>query len=155
MYLSSIQQGIQAGHVIAEMSLKYAACASTNGPGPFNEWAEKHKTMVLLNAGYGEEIHDLVRFFDRQGHCHHQYPWASFNEGQDALDGALTCVGIILPEKIYDLAKLARDPDEFKIIEHSVTSSGEYVDPNFDVKWEYNKWEWDLVKRLNQYGLAR
>ena len=150
MYLSSIQQGIQAAHVVAEMSLKYSAEASTRGPGPFNDWAENHKTMVLLNAGYGEEIHDLVRFFG-QG----QYHWASFNEGQDALDGALTCVGVILPEKIYELSKLIRDPDEFKIIEHRVVNSGEWVcNADGDI-WDYTKWEWDLVKRLNDYGLAR
>ena len=157
MYLSSIQQGIQAGHVIGEMSLKYLI----NNYGVndeicralYHEWVENHKTMVLLNAGYGAEIHELVTIFSHPDND--SLPWAFFKEGEDALDGALTCVGIILPDKIYELAKLIRDPEEFKIIEHSVVNSGDWLVNSDGLVWEYTKWEWDLVKRLNDYGLAR
>ena len=149
MYLSSIQQGIQAAHVVAEMALNYGHDAN----GWFLNWAKNHKTMVLLSAGYSEEIRSLVDFFEKKGT--NDYPWAFFNEGEDALDGALTCVGIILPEKIYELSKLIRDPEEFKIIEHSVVNSGDWLVNSDGLVWEYTKWEWDLVKRLNDYGLAR
>ena len=152
MYLSSIQQGIQAAHVVAEMGLEYGE-GNCEIDSHFLGWARDHKTMVLLNAGYSDEIRSLVDFFGREGN---PYPWAFFNEGQDALDGALTCVGIILPEKIYELSKLIRDPDEFKIIEHRVTTYGDYTSPiDLNEVWEYTKWEWDLVVRLNQYGLAK
>ncbi len=158
MYLSSIQQGIQAGHVIAEMSLCYSAMASTSGPGMFTEWAADHKTMVLLNAGYSEEIRQLATYFDRED----GYPWSMFQESGEALDGAVTCVGIILPEKIYGLAKRLRDEPlhHRQIIEHEVTTHGavairgEHTESGEGETWEYMKWEWDLVNRLNRYSLA-
>ena len=159
MYLSSIQQGIQAAHVVAEMATRYSAFASTSGPGMFTEWATDHKTMILLNAGYSEEIRNLKDLFQKNSN---QYPWAYFHESDEALDGALTCVGIILPEKIYGLAKLMRtEPVHVRqVIEHNVVTSGQYLplavqtESGEAEKWDYTKWEWALVTRLNQYGMA-
>jgi len=158
MYLSSIQQGIQAGHVIGELSLKYlikkenALIHQECGQALYLGWVEDHKTMILLNAGYGSELHDLVTMFSSNEN--ESFPWAPFYESTDALDGAITCVGIILPVRIYELSKLIRDPDEFKIIEHLVTTTGQWKTEEGET-WEYTKWEWDLVKRLNRYELAR
>ena len=97
MYLSSIQQGIQSAHVTAEIMLKYVTVTGsyeiTDDPKRIMawDWAKNHKTMILLNGGYSENIHNLIEFFDTR---ENPYPWADFYEGQDALDGALTCAGI-------------------------------------------------------------
>ena len=50
LYMSSIQQGIQAAHAVADMFIKYS---NENEPNyhPLREWATDHKTMILLNAG--------------------------------------------------------------------------------------------------------
>lgn len=150
MYLSSIQQGIQAAHVVAEMFTKYnkqnhAAAEMPDYSSPIcqqwnilNHWAEEHKTMVLLNAGYGEEIHKLVQFFEIP---ENPLPWAHFNEGKDALDGAITCVGIILPEEFYEAAKEIR----------SLTANNETPFLDKLESW----WERQLAAQLNNYGLAR
>lgn len=106
MYLSSIQQGIQSAHCLAEMFVKYPYNGSRNADGAafeasyfLSDWATDHKTMILLNGGYSENLRAIIELFNAS---ENPYPWSQFHEGQDALDGALTCVGIILPEKIYD-----------------------------------------------------
>jgi len=140
MYLSSIQQGIQAAHVTAEMFTKLHE--SEDAFMYLLEWATNHKTMILLNAGYSEEIRSLVEMFDSTDN---PYPWASFNEGKDALDGALTCVGIILPEKIYRIAELNRK---------------EVKEQTEVAEWrrlvgDCSRWELSVVDRLPRYGLAK
>jgi hypothetical protein len=91
MYLSSIQHGIQAAHCLQEIN--------NNFPG--NEiltvWAENHKTMYVLNGGTSEQMHGLLWLFK---HSSNNLPWATFNE--PSLDNALTCIGIIVPDYIYD-----------------------------------------------------
>lgn len=168
MYLSSIQQGIQSAHTLTEMFTKYVNATDWNDHTvQLFEWAKNHKTMVLLNAGYSEEIRSLVELFSNH---RNKYPWASFSEGNDALDGALTCVGIILPQKIYDGAKIIREwrPSKGEAHHLSPRDTLEYegqivVGPenvfNINVEglitWEYNGFERKLVQRLNNYGLAK
>ena len=67
MYLSSIQQGIQAAHVVGELFTSYSESrtnAMSEGGKLLWEWACDHKTMILLNGGYSENIHRLCEFFD-------------------------------------------------------------------------------------------
>ena len=145
MYLSSIQQGFQAAHVTHELFRKYP------GPNKYHDqlasWADLHKTMILLNGGYSDNLRELINMF-----AVHQnpYPWASFNEGQDSLDGALTCVGIVLPEKIYDCAAAFRADPTFI---DSVREGGYYYDENGG-RAELSKWEFELCQELNNYSLA-
>jgi hypothetical protein len=163
MYLSSIQQGIQAAHVVADMFVKY----------PYHDpeaeilraWATDHKTMVLLNGGYSETIRDLVEFLDT---CRNPLPWASFNEGVDALDGALTDVGIIIPEKIYQMAAAIRSQRSVhageRFISDVIREEGMITvypenklgfNVTEDTVLSYTKFEYDLMLRLNEFGLAK
>jgi len=151
MYLSSIQQGIQAAHVITNIFTKYDPGVDKEADILY-EWALEHETMVLLNAGYSENIRDLLSFFDDP---ENPYPWSEFHEGEDALDCALTDVGIILPEKIYEGAKeLRANPcapttliEEGKL--HLFTgTTGAHTE-------EYTKWEAYLMNKLNTFGLAK
>ena len=173
MYLSQIQQGIQAAHVLAEMWVKWGDPVFTQYTD-LKEWAENHKTMILLNAGYSSEIESLVEYFNRQN----PYPWASFNEDPRALGlgyddigqkGALTCAGIILPERIYETARIIRSwrprhnqpwtdgpMHEIETKGHlTIRPANEYgYETEEKIVWEYTKWEYDLAHRLNQYRLA-
>lgn len=162
MYLSSIQQGIQAAHVTAEIYNKYMpnfvkwgteCCFDvTTEVVTLVEWAMNHKTMILLNAGYGEEIHSLLDLFNEE---QNPYPWAPFFEGKDALDGALTCVGIVLPEKIYETSKLLRENSAMELF---VRNSGitSYTNSERElVSAEMSLWDLNLALRLNRYGLAK
>jgi hypothetical protein len=152
MYLSSIQQGIQAAHVLGEMFIKYTQPDDMETE-MLHEWAKNHKTMILLNGGYSESIRDLYEFLKSS---ENPYPFADFHEGQDALDGALTSVGIVLPEKIYGfdlvdvtsaLGFLAADGFYSKTVTDKKTG---YVNT-----YEYTKWELELIQRIGQFGLAR
>jgi hypothetical protein len=140
MYLSSIQQGLQSAHVVGNLFVKYKQdCMARD---ILFDWATDHKTIILLNAGYSEEIRNLINFF---GSRENKYPWAAFNEGIDALDGATTCVGIIVPENIYEASKvLSSRPKDFVFYQHDVW--GSHKPTGFEV---------ELATRLNTYGLAR
>lgn len=161
MYLSSIQQGIQSGHVIADMFVKYFE-TSKFGYVPQLEflikWADEHKTMILLNAGYASEIHDLGSFLIDNANS---FPWASFSESTEALDGAATSIGIILPEKIYNTSGYIRSlsPDD-----RDMTLRLMYLNNQIEVPatkttklviYNLTNFEIDLVQKLNNYGLAK
>ena len=158
MYLSSIQQGIQAAHVTAEMLLKYVTITEdyevTANPKRIMawQWARDHKTMVLLNGGYGETIRNLIEFFDD---IENPYPWAEFYEGEDALDGALTDVGIILPEKIYaGSSELRSNPAAPQLLLEEGCLGLFTGTPEARTE-EYSRWEAQLMGKLNTFGLAK
>ena len=91
MYLSSIQHGIQAAHCLQEINNQFPDNAI------LKDWAENHKTMYVLNGGTSEQMHGMMYLFK---HKSNTLPWATFSE--PSLDNALTCIGIIVPEYIYD-----------------------------------------------------
>jgi len=150
MYLSSIQQGIQSAHVTAELFYKYQV-----GPGSTRsfihlmlmDWARDHKTMVLLNAGYSSELHDLQEFFLSEDNL---YPWSQFKESQEALDGAFTSIGIVLPARIYETAKYCRDNS----LPTEIFSQGP-VGNAHNMPTDLSDWECNLIETINKYPLAR
>lgn len=154
MYLSSIQQGIQAAHVTHELFLKHTVHSKFTSDNigekqrdTLYDWARNHKTMILLNGGYSDNLRELmIRFSSPEN----PYPWTFFNEGEDSLDGALTCVGIILPEKIYEAAKALRDGN----ISAEQIPVQEAWSPEDGITWTYTKWEYELCLELNKYGMA-
>lgn len=97
-YLSSIQQGIQAAHCLADMFTKYQEPTPTRGM--LYEWAIKHKTMIVLNGGNSFELNNLV--LSIRSLCSETgYPYEVFTEDEPSLNNATTCVGIVVPEQIY------------------------------------------------------
>jgi len=146
MYLSSIQQGIQAAHVVAEMFCRYNKSSNILATNMLHDWARYHKTMILLNAGYSTSIRSLIDMFES---ADNPYPWAFFREGDDALDGALTCIGIILPEFLYEAAsQLRQNP-------RATRASRVELVPGLDYFSDLTEWEWTLINKLNEFGLAR
>lgn len=164
MYLSSLQNGLQSAHATAELFIKYP---DWNGAidSKLWDWARNYKTMILLNGGYLESIQELVEFFDND--YENPYPWADFHEGEDALGGILTTVGIILPEKIYLTAAFLNERQsnsDTLTISQQLEARGNFVvgkdnTLGFNVEEqttiEISKWEYDLINRLNRFKLAR
>jgi len=167
MYLSSIQQGIQAGHVIGEMTASYWG-RDDEQANMFYKWAREDKVMILLNAGYGENIHNMEDLFEGTNDyddeprlsTHYDgyspYPFGVFSESGEALDGAKTCFGVILPEKIYEGKNVARKlmrqrPDIYErqrwVNERILVLNKEEI--------QYNEWEVFLMTRLGQFGMAK
>lgn len=157
MYLSAIQQGIQAKHCGDEMTVKYLDPNEHIDPAGHMlfEYLRDYKTVILLNAGYSDELHDINKFF---GSPQNPYPYASFSESKEALDGAMTCAGIILPAKIFTAAEMIRlkalDPNDIRhqgdVCIWTDSSKASLTDP-----LPVNLFEFELINRLNNYGLAR
>lgn len=159
MYLSSLQVGLQSAHVVARMFIKYDATAnfeidSESKAAILNNWAVNYETMILLNGGYSSAIHDLITFFNDPLN---DYPWAPFYESDAALDGALTSIGIILPEKIYAMSKFFREfSSDRYIVERQINEAGKITSLSDENEmWEFNPWEFRLIQKLNDYSLAR
>ena len=146
MYLSQIQRGIQSAHVASDLLVKYSVHNGIEKRNTLFDWAGNHKTMIVLNGGYSSTLHVLIDLFDDPRNPH---PFAAFYESEDALAGALTCVGIVLPERIYETASLIRqDPTVLSVI----NDTGELVSDK--IHWTFNSWEAKLLPELNNYSLA-
>lgn len=112
MYLQGIHAGVQSQHCTAEMFMKYHKpntiffnnedkdCISRD---ILLKWALNDKTTIVLNGGMQGQLEELMALFEQD---ENPYPWAFFKESNFALNGALTNVGIILPERIYAYDKM-------------------------------------------------
>ena len=125
----------------------------------------------MLNGGYSSDIKELCDFFAQTDN---PFPWAEFYEEQDALNSALTTVGIILSDRIYNAAEIVRN-SKSKIFFRPIGEDGEAItengypdyktagkiriegfDPDFKpVSMVVTKFESELINRLNQYSLAK
>jgi hypothetical protein len=116
MYLTGIHAGIQAQHCTAEMFNKYPSEESGVYEWGTQEevleferevevgchlydWASEDKTTIILNGGYASNLILIESLFED---VDNPYPWATFRESKDALNGCITSVGIILPERVYN-----------------------------------------------------
>jgi len=161
-YLSSIQQGIQSAHILGEIyneaNSKRTTIDSFEGEGivqelRYNErdlmvfdWAENHKTMVVCNGGNNQNLRDLISFFKI---VDNPYPWAAFYEDADSLDRALTGVGIILPESIYDVTT------EYDLYEGQRVKVFVRPDGRAIRREGWNSYEYQLIDRIKSAPLAK
>ena len=102
-YLSGMQNGVQSAHALGELMVKYRYDDSM-----LTEWLEKHKTMIVLNGGNNLAMNDtfnILRHLDEQG-IH--YPYVKFHEDDASLGGLLTCVAVVLPFEVYEMARKLR-----------------------------------------------
>ena len=139
MYLSSIQQGIQPLHCVSEMFMKYEGVGgeARQKTDMLYSWAKDYKTVVVLNAGEGEKLERLWAIFDSHDH---PYPWAHWNESREALNGAITSVGIILPERVYEGAREIKK---------------NWRDTKLPEKMGFSEFEQVIIKQLNSTYMAR
>ena len=121
-YLSSIQQGIQPGHVVSEMFVKTPML--TKAAHILRAWAEDHKTWVCLNGGNSADLATLSEELqDLAARLH--LPFAAFREDEQSLNGALTSVGLIVPANVYELSAQWRatgQPTELNTPEEQLAS---------------------------------
>lgn len=158
--LSSIQQGIQAGHAAVELFVKYNLCEATVGDVQWKkhdmlyEWAFNHKTFICLNGGDFKGVSDIAQFFED---AQNPYPFAAFYEDQDSLFGLITSVGIVIPEKLYALAEQERrDPGTIKFTKVLDQTVVWYEDiEGSSQKTNISHWEYELIVLINSCGMAR
>lgn len=138
-YLSSLQQGLQSAHTVAELFIKYDQHSEQTNM--VFDWAKDHKTMVLLNGGNSAnlaELHSSFEVLEAQGM---NLPFAKFHEDEISLNNALTYVGIVVPEKYYTIASEIRQMRNVEVMEFFAFNSLE-------------DWEKELIFILNSYRLA-
>lgn len=182
MYLIQIHAGIQAAHAQHELAIKYLTNDSPTEPhlvaaeGGYTKWATEHKTMVLLNGGMAKDLLEFESFLQSQDHG---YAWASFREEEAAINGAITNVAIVLPEKMYtkarDIIKIADKYDSRRrfidipgfahgeVFIHiagsepdgAVVSVIMYDEQGHAYSWRYNEFEYTLLKAIARCDLMR
>lgn len=108
-YLSDLQRGLQTAHVVAEIFLKYKCEKST-----VIDWAFFNKTIIILNGGNCKSLRNIYQLLYKNSSG---YPFDYFEEDQESLNGAISCVGLIFPEitkqDILDYADIADGADNF------------------------------------------
>ena len=141
-YLSSLQQGLQASHVIGELWSRYSPDSIQGNLG--REWAANHKTMVLLNGGNSASLEEIFQNFERWAMNGMTLPYAKFHEDEMSLGGALTATGIVLTEKYYNaMGELRQYGSHNQLIFTDSLKVAGWLD-----------WEIELVVALSPYGLA-
>jgi hypothetical protein len=135
-YLSSIQQGIQTAHIIPELFL-----ANPDGAphATLVDWAQNHKTIVVLNGGNRAEIEAGFRALWLGEERLQRLPFGYFEEDEPSLGGIMTGFGVILPKAIYDATRVKKpafgtDPEMFRYENPENGTSAEYDenDPLYD-----------------------
>jgi hypothetical protein len=129
MYLSPIQKGIQTAHCITQ--IMGAWTESENQIKKIRDYASNHMTKIVFDGGNcaaleavwmrlvatDHAFYDAKWKSDERGYCKasdaddfsSHYPMAKFYEDAESLGGALTCVGIVVPENVYEFAAKIRD----------------------------------------------
>jgi hypothetical protein len=138
-YLSSIQQGIQPAHCIADLFVKYADESPQRAA--LLDWAANHKTMICLNGGNAAGIKEVYEALHQVGTVL-ELPFGKFHEDEQSLDGTMTCCGIVVPQPIYDAAAAMR-------------TEPEYIAIMLDNGGDLSEDEVVLARLLNMYGLAK
>lgn len=111
-YMSPIQHGIQSAHLVHELFIKHRGTyPSLQQREILYEWATNHRTMIVLSAGNLEGLKEAERHVAKVSESLN-LPGTYFNEDEASLGGVLTCVGIVLPECIYD-AKFYDGPNKY------------------------------------------
>lgn len=104
MYISQIAHGIQAAHVVTKLFARYGRRYEGNDGAAGDmlfDWADNGVTKILLNGGYQSNLADVYAVFEYICPVL-DLPCAKFHEEEAALNGALTSVGVVVPEEIYN-----------------------------------------------------
>lgn len=160
-YLSSIQQGIQTGHAAVDLFVKYHPhhCPDQDGEAMdmLYDWAKNWKTFICLNGGDSAGVGEMFNFLSDQ---RHPFPFAPFYESEQALEGVMTTVAVVLPARIFETAQFLRMRELPSGVSYSfdrLLDEHRYVINDDDGLrgYTFTPWEHELMVRLNRYSLAR
>lgn len=130
--LNGRQQGLQHGHAVVELGLKYF-----NDP-VYQEWANKYKTFIMLDGGTSE---DILRHENLLSNIN--WPHATFIEPD--LNNCMTAIAFIVPEIIYDDKLYPIEVDYFLNTDDIVIE--DLIKNGIDIKG------YDLYKEIGIEGL--
>jgi hypothetical protein len=156
-YLSSIQQGIQTGHLSVDMVMKYGTqgCNELIQRNICEDWARNHKTYITLNGGANA---DIISTYDTLSEiCPElKLPFCNFHEDELSLGGIMTCCGVVVPEKYYGAINARTFVEKYLDDRLIYNSSYFYIneDESFN-EYELNSPEWKLINLIKSCSLAR
>lgn len=150
-YLSSIQQGIQTGHLSDEMSVKYLInLTNTPRSNVYVDWITNHKTYITLNGGANTDIMDTYLRLEHIGTLL-GLPYGRFHEDFESLNNVMTCCGIVVPKCFYDAIDYRKFPRKIEPTENYF-----YIEEGKkDVVYNVGTPEWELIKLIKSCSLAR
>ncbi len=175
MLLSDTAKGIQNLHSVVELFNKYIPNPSNDDCVSVNEdrnkdansilwdWSINHKTCIALNGRFSNDL-ILLEDFLKDGLNY--LPWASFKEDQETLEGILTSISIIMPEKIYKTASDLRGKvisiscGEVQVLDWEDYNESFNLQEYHDIQEKYNSYgkfsefELELINRLMNYRLV-
>lgn len=148
-YIAGIHAGIQSAHAITEMFLDYPQRRNKAG-NLLWDWSDKDKTIIVLNGGYQSSLQELC---EKLKPLSSSYPWASFCEEQDALNGAMTAVAVVLPQYMYDpqYSDVVNLYQPGKFVPPVVAN--QYRDEMGNVVHNYTQPEKDLITMIKSFRL--
>lgn len=148
-YIAGIHAGIQSAHAMSEVFLRYPQRVGS-ASNLLWDWASEDKTVIVLNGGYQSSLQELC---NKLAPVSGTYPWSSFCEEQDALNGAMTAVAVVLPEYMYspqylDIVDLLKKPGYYppQIV-------NQYRDELGNVVHNYTQPEKDLITMIKSFRL--
>lgn len=145
--LSSIQQGIQAAHAITNMFTFYHRPDTSETASPEGEvlysWANQHETIVCKNGGDTEALEDILTMLNVDDNY---LPFHEFRESHGALNESITCVAIVVPERIFKdgITVVYSRNAEYKFFD------GEHHYWLNETHYIYNEFEYNLIRLLRQ-----
>lgn len=99
-YMMGIQAGIQPGHAACRLMAEYWDEDRQNPKVKLIEkWFKEDETFILLDGGYQSRMYEFVDKVLLP--VSDLYPYTTFHEEPDSLNGALTAVAFVLPDYIY------------------------------------------------------
>lgn len=148
-YIAGIHAGIQSAHAMSEMFLDYSQRRNKAG-NLLWDWADRDKTVIVLNGGYQSSLQELC---EKLKPLSGTYPWASFCEEQDALNGAMTAVAVVLPEYMYS-PQYAEVVDLVKLPGYNPPQiANQYRDEMGNTIHNYTQPEKDLITMIKSFRL--
>lgn len=112
-----MQAGIQTAHAAIDLVTKNTSDVA-EGEVPWN-WALNHKTIILLRGGSSSYLKELTKALKRSN-----LNWADFHEDQQSLEGARTCVVVVVDSaKLQEDLETPNDPRDERVYEFIRESS--------------------------------
>lgn len=102
LYMSPIQLGIQTAHGVSSMMCKTQLDPDPAGNELVLQWAMESPTIMVCDGG---NVASLLSIEARVGSLAPRLglPWASFREDEQSLAGAITQVGVLVPDRVFCL----------------------------------------------------
>lgn len=156
--LSSMGKGIQSMHSFIEMRQKYDTLTTFPSGADverhlntYLDWAKNHKTLIVLNGGNCASLKELAEMFRCLDYDARTFgiPYCEFFEDEETLNGAITCVSIILPERIYSVASEIRNREKILFEDR-----GYVYCENTGIRDYFQPIEIQLIKCINSHSLA-